>query len=49
LFEDASTIVFQGYSISLNIVAKKCITEEDMLLFDGELKDIQHNATPYIR
>eukprot|EP01035_Chromulina_nebulosa_P017203 gene17203-22723_t len=49
LFEDASTIVFQGYSISLNIAAKKCITEEDLILFDGELKDIKHNATPYIR
>eukprot|EP01036_Dinobryon_divergens_P029774 gene29774-38919_t len=44
-FGDTSEYVYLGYTISLNMVAKKCPTEGDY--FDGF--EIDHNADPYVR
>ena len=43
LFPDASSTVYEGYAISLNIVATPCITDPDG--YDGV--QIGHNADPW--
>jgi predicted SAM-dependent methyltransferase len=42
IFKDASSTVYENYFISLNLVAKKCVTRDD---YDGF--EIGHNAQPY--
>lgn len=46
LFEDTSTMIYNGYHISLNIAAKKCIGDNDSY---DDLIDIGHNAEPFDR
>lgn len=43
LFQDASSVVYAGYAISLNLVAYPCITDPDN--YDGV--QIGHNASPH--
>ena len=44
-FDDTSDYVYLGYTISLNMVARKCPTDGEN--FDGF--EIEHNADPYVR
>lgn len=43
LFSDASSVVYEGYAVSLNLVATRCITNKEQ--YDGF--QIGHNADKY--